>query len=230
MRRFVQFVGSLFLLAPFAAACASDKLRPSPTSLPGHYYLQGVTEVGSQLLLHASGKYKWMLSYGAEDMSSSGTWQLKENELVLTDNTRAAPVFRLMADDELRLRKAASEGSWVAIVGIPHVGPIADVDVRFETESGKTADAKSLPNGDAIVKMPASERWTRAGLRARANKGEWQWFDVPAPRAAARIVGFTVTNPEAFLPIAFSTLTLKREREGLVTDEGMLSRGVYVKR
>ena len=31
----------------------------------GHYYLNGVMEVGSELLLQPNGKFQWMLAVGA---------------------------------------------------------------------------------------------------------------------------------------------------------------------
>ena len=43
--------------------------------LAGHYYLQGVMEVGSELLLHADGRFEYFLAYGAYDESATGTWK-----------------------------------------------------------------------------------------------------------------------------------------------------------
>jgi hypothetical protein len=50
-----------------AAAC-----KPADPSLAGHYYLRGVMEVGSELLLHADGRFEYMLAYGALDELASG--------------------------------------------------------------------------------------------------------------------------------------------------------------
>jgi hypothetical protein len=40
----------------------------------GHYYLNGVMEVGSELLLQPNGKFQWMLAVGALDQYAEGTW------------------------------------------------------------------------------------------------------------------------------------------------------------
>ncbi|HEX9169561.1 MAG TPA: hypothetical protein VF886_11650 [Roseiarcus sp.] len=64
-----------------AAACA-----PADPALAGHYYLRGVMEVGSELLLHADGRFEYMLAYGALDELASGCWT--RNGGVVTLNVR----------------------------------------------------------------------------------------------------------------------------------------------
>lgn len=53
-------------------------------SLVGHYYLSGMREVGSELLLQSDGRFKWMLAYGSIDQGTSGTWQIVGTTLILT--------------------------------------------------------------------------------------------------------------------------------------------------
>jgi hypothetical protein len=56
----------------------------------GHYYLHGVTEVGSEMLLKPDGTFQWMLAYGAIDRSAHGHWHRSDNTLILdTDPARA---------------------------------------------------------------------------------------------------------------------------------------------
>jgi hypothetical protein len=43
--------------------------------LAGHYILQGVREVGSELLLKSDGSFEYMLTYGAADYWAKGTWR-----------------------------------------------------------------------------------------------------------------------------------------------------------
>ncbi|MBB3912219.1 hypothetical protein [Sphingomonas desiccabilis] len=57
-----------------------------PQGLPGHYYLSGMTEVGSELLLRGDGRYRWMLAYGALDLAVEGSW------------TRSGDMLTLVAD------------------------------------------------------------------------------------------------------------------------------------
>lgn len=65
----------------------------------GHYYLQGIYEVGSELLLKPDGHYQWMLAYGAVDQNSEGSWAIDGNELVLTPTLPRsnAPLFKPLA-------------------------------------------------------------------------------------------------------------------------------------
>lgn len=77
MRRLIP---ALMLLAslsapPFAIA-APEKAR--------HYYLQGVMETGSELLLRPDGRFQWYLSVGALDLFAEGRWVEAEGAILLT--------------------------------------------------------------------------------------------------------------------------------------------------
>jgi hypothetical protein len=211
------------------AGLAADLSAAQKAALPGHYYLQGATEVGSELLLKKDGSFQWMLAYGAVDQSAQGTWRVKGDKVVLsTGGPAKAPVIRLFRENEMNVRKAPADGTWVAIVGIPQVGPAPGMEVKFEARSGKSATAISDRNGDAIVKMPASEKWARSGVR-RAGQGEWQWLDMPAERAKARIAGIAIDDLASVAPAPFKTMELQSTKTGLTVDEASGFRGTYVK-
>lgn len=61
--------------APLAARDASP--------WPGHYYLQGVMETGSELLLQADGRFQWYLVYGALDLFAQGRWTQEGDRIIL---------------------------------------------------------------------------------------------------------------------------------------------------
>lgn len=229
MRRLL--LGLLALLASaFLSTASATKPANSAPNVAGHYYLSGMTEVGSELLLKPSGEFDWMLAYGAQDMVARGRWAWNGNTVVLTTSGNAKGAFRLFEEDELHVKKEPKAGSWVAIVGVPRTGPIEGVEVQFVARSGKTATAVSQPNGDAIVSMPAGEQWVRSGLRRAGGKDEWVWIDVPPARAAARIAGFAVTNWQEFIKPPFETLELRLEDGKLVVaDNPMGLRGTYSK-
>src|SRR5215470_11041488 len=65
---------ALGLLPLDAASPRSAGCAPADASLAGHYYLHGVMEVGSELLLKADGRFEYMLAYGALDELASGCW------------------------------------------------------------------------------------------------------------------------------------------------------------
>ena len=196
----------------------------------GHYYLSGMTEVGSELLLKKSGEFEWVLMYGATDMAAQGTWKRDGQRIVLTPHTPRPGKFRLFTESELSIKKDPRQGIWVAIVGVPATGPVAGIEVQFESASGRKATAVSGPNGDAIAQMPASETWKRAGLRRAGGKDAWTWFEVPAERARKRIAGFVVLNPGELQPAPFKTLSLSSSAGQLSVDENPMGlRGTYAK-
>jgi len=60
------------LRAAFAASSARAAVcAPADLSLAGHYYLRGVMEVASELLLKANGRFEYMLANGALDELAS---------------------------------------------------------------------------------------------------------------------------------------------------------------
>jgi hypothetical protein len=70
--------GQPALVAAFVLALlpvkASAACAPTDASFAGHYYLHGVMEVGSELLLKPDGRFEYMLAYGALDELASGCW------------------------------------------------------------------------------------------------------------------------------------------------------------
>lgn len=73
------------------AMCALQLLYVLPVhaetpreELLGHYYLSGVMEVGSELLLLPDGTYRWALAYGAVDQAHEGSWVSSGKTVTLT--------------------------------------------------------------------------------------------------------------------------------------------------
>jgi len=54
--------------------------------MTGHYYLRGVMEVGSELLLKPDGKFEFMLANGAADYWGRGSWKAVDGAVVLTSD------------------------------------------------------------------------------------------------------------------------------------------------
>ncbi|TPI45003.1 hypothetical protein FJW05_19815 [Mesorhizobium sp. B2-9-1] len=65
--------GALVLCMPVAA----NARQPGDARLAGHYYLNGVMEVGSELLLKNDGSFEFALAYGANDQYGKGCWVRK---------------------------------------------------------------------------------------------------------------------------------------------------------
>ncbi len=115
-----NFVAIVFLIC----ICFTGQAFPESTShLSGHYYLDGVREVGSELLLLPSGRYQWMLAYGAIDYNSEGNWSQKGDRVVLVADAlketktlfsfdKISPVIQwdvraeqLLQDDQFRIEE-----------------------------------------------------------------------------------------------------------------------------
>lgn len=93
----IRLQRSWLLLALMTIACtslASERTpataAPSPehadTALAGHYYLDGVIETGSELLLRSDGRFQWMMSYGALDQYAEGRWSRRGDRVLLQND------------------------------------------------------------------------------------------------------------------------------------------------
>ncbi len=89
---------------PDCAASVDCRADPRATAkavpqrdFSGHYYLSGIREVGSELLLHPDGTYEWFLAYGAMDQQSEGHWLREGDAITLTSNpiNKDTPIFSL---------------------------------------------------------------------------------------------------------------------------------------
>ena len=207
-------------------AAASPEAQP----LSGHYYLQGVREVGAELLLKPDGSFEWGMSYGAVDQYAQGRWTERAGKVeLLSAGPEKAPVFRPFRDEEFRIRRPAEDGTWLAIVGMPGVGPMPGVEVSFQDRSGKVLTAITDRNGDASVSAPAGETWTKAGLRRAEGKDAVQWLDVPAARSAQRLAAFAIDDAAYLSQPPFQNLTLTVRKDGKLEADDGSGRMVYAR-
>lgn len=70
------------------SVCKEVKFQQADQAWGGHYYLNGVMEVGSELLLQPDGKFKWILAYGALDQYAEGTWWKNGNCIGLKPDSK----------------------------------------------------------------------------------------------------------------------------------------------
>lgn len=73
---------ALFALSIFLAACASSH-ETLNKELAGHYYLQDVMEMGSELLLRTDGSFEAGMVYGSADGYAKGNWTQAGQRLTL---------------------------------------------------------------------------------------------------------------------------------------------------
>src|SRR5919109_3474907 len=88
-------LASMLVLASLASCqTASGSLggcTPGNPKLVGHYYLNGVMEVGSELLLKPDGSFEFMLAYGALDQYGKGCWRVEGKKVLVIPEGRSAP-------------------------------------------------------------------------------------------------------------------------------------------
>ncbi|WP_395448031.1 hypothetical protein ACHMW7_24525 [Aminobacter sp. UC22_36] len=89
-------LSALSLAAGLATAKACS---PGDAKLAGHYYLNGVMEVGSELLLRPNGSFEFMLAYGANDQYGKGCWVKRGSTVEVIPAGRSAASRRHTPDD-----------------------------------------------------------------------------------------------------------------------------------
>lgn len=73
-----------FILLAAAPAALAQACKPARADMAGLYTLRGVMEMGSQIMLHADGRFQYMLAYGAVDEIAEGCWQRVNDVVILT--------------------------------------------------------------------------------------------------------------------------------------------------
>lgn len=78
-------------ILPLAVFLATPALA-EPGGHAGHYYLRGVMETGSELMLREDGRFQWYLVYGALDLFAEGRWREEGGRVILTaEKTKDVP-------------------------------------------------------------------------------------------------------------------------------------------
>jgi hypothetical protein len=99
----VRPLAALILLATLfgcqSAGGASGSCSAGDPSRVGHYYLRGVMEVGSELLLKPDGSFEFMLAYGALDQYGKGCWRVDGNRVLVIPAGRSAPAAQYSIAD-----------------------------------------------------------------------------------------------------------------------------------
>lgn len=87
------------ILVGAASPAAAAGCKPGDASLAGHYYLRGVMEVGSELLLKKDGGFEFMLAYGANDQYGKGCWVRKGSTVEVIPAGRSSASTHHTPDD-----------------------------------------------------------------------------------------------------------------------------------
>lgn len=205
---------------PAEGEAAADAGTPDPAYV-GHYYLSGVMETGSELLLRADGKYEWYISYGAVDRYSKGRWGRRGKRVLLVADRPAidAPLFKADerfdwdSDAEKRLleqqyarqseqaaRRCPWAGSVVSAPSIPLLDPPppTEQDRRHAAESRERAEALR-GEADAAIRAAIAPQAEDAAIEA-AESAMARWHDA-AYKMEQAYKAAQLPVPELTLPI-----------------------------
>ena len=191
-------------------------------SLAGHYYLSGIREVGSEILLGPDARFQWMLAYGSLDQSASGTWQLDGTTVILTVDrvdpkrpvAKAGPLVPWDIDAENAMRRKALERRQDAVAEkCPFIASVAAMTSAptaalndAERDADKAKAFKSIPKATQI------ERSTR--MRAEAASAA----AVSETGSRARVIADAASAMEAWATAQLDLSDL-HSRAGLARPE-----------
>ena len=160
---------AIFRLGCAATAKGIDAGKPD-AGLAGHYYLSGVMETGSELLLKSDGQFDWFMSYGSVDQFAKGRWG-SDGKIVTLVPDRAAPDAPLFRTDERASWSSFAEGR---LVRLAHKQRVSDIEAKCPfLASGQYITTVSTPaamNGTVDPAAPA--RAEQSLITAKAARAE----------------------------------------------------------
>lgn len=161
---------------------------PDPAFV-GHYYLSGVMETGSELLLRADGSFEWFMSYGAVDQAAHGTWGREGKSIMLTTSPPTAdkPLFAFLevepwstkAEDEMLKRERDAKAQVVRDT-CPFL-----TDSWVSTPSSRMPDSTKQPPAELRQKA-ADTVLKEKNARSRVEMLARDVMALPASERAAR--------------------------------------------
>ncbi len=171
--------------APLAGQTMADPAPVADPALAGHYYLSGVHEVGSELLLRADGTFAWYMSYGAVDQQADGVWSRQGKAVVLRARLpdRSQPLYALLGTEgwseraERALREQRFEADVAAVQDrCPILGAVVTAPVMAPPLPGEEPDSLAALQDKAATALAAL-----TAARAAAEQAAAAAMATPAP-------------------------------------------------
>nr|WP_167381823.1 hypothetical protein [Novosphingobium panipatense] len=224
--------GCLILQAPMAGAQERDAKnlpnagRAIDPEFVGHYYLSGVMETGSELLLRADGSFEWYISYGALDQFAQGTWRREGEEIVLVapQPPKNRPLFANLDTQPWPAEAAQKTGLAVRVIDPKSGGDARGVRVALRFADG--AELEVVTSGDGMEPLPniPSSALVEATLSAPYVPG--QEVKVALPPVRSGVVRFSIDVDQVNAP-PFERMALRIDGKSLLPVE--LGRGRYTR-
>jgi uncharacterized cupin superfamily protein len=205
--------GCALALALVFQAAAGEK-----NPLVGHYYLQGVTEVGSDIVLRENGRFEYGAAMGGYEESAAGTWrQTPQGVTLKADRDERPPSFTFVAG---RASKDPDDkGSITVSVGNKAMGLVfSGMDVEFQFKSGKSFKGQTGRSGRLSLEGPfKGDKPTRVGIGYLREGVAMVWHDIQVP--AHNVFEFEF-NPGKLKAPLFDELELRVDKDALVRTMG----------
>lgn len=176
-----------------ADECPAAQFDPQAAPFAGHYYLSGLRETGSELLLRPDGRFQWMLAYGAVDQSAQGRWWRAGECIGLAPDPRSgqSPFVLLRPEDGGEVREMFDE--WRQYAPAEHRSklPVYVVEREYGMSTsgivatlrwadGQTRDA--VVDGGVALFAPRAAPPVALRLRhPELEPSEWIALDATAP-------------------------------------------------
>jgi hypothetical protein len=103
-------IQTIFLFITIQVLTLKTDAQLSAPALAGEYYLEGVMEVGSGILLKEDHTFQMFFTYGSLDKSGSGTWTVRDSTVILNSGARPANDFKLISS-----KKSGENGTTIKI-------------------------------------------------------------------------------------------------------------------
>lgn len=186
-------------LIVFFTLLSSGATEATMSDLPGKYYLEGVMEMGSILLLRPDQTFSGQIYFGNASGSANGAWVVEDGALILKPDSLSVPkpvVVKFESLSEIDLAKAealhhrykddgfdAARNNYVLTMyyaPTPILQILEPVTIYLAYTEGPPAEIHvDYFNADHIS-FPVDEKrlLNRIGFRKQGHSGAVQWFDV----------------------------------------------------
>ncbi|EFF74501.1 ankyrin repeat domain-containing protein [Achromobacter piechaudii] len=200
------------------AGAKSANKSAEATGLPGHYYLRGVREVGSELLLSSDGSFDYMMSYGAVDISARGAWRHDGRQVFLD----TPPIQPYSAVAGVRAEGKPAKPDQLTVRVFYRDRPVK-IDVAMSSSDADHGGAPRQSEGADGISAPIAP----GALRALAvfvplpSGARWHQVDISKLDAHARAIRIDLDVPEqaAGTPM-HKTFTVHKDGALIESDQG----------
>lgn len=207
---------ALLTLAATGLVGAEPVQAPSMRAISGHYYLQGVREVGAELLLSRDGRFEYGISYGGVDQQAQGKWSVQDQTVVLQTDIQSDARFGAISESTEVLAPYNEAGARPVLLVVEikssALGLVwSGAEISAEFSNGQVRNGVTGRDGMLGFDVRAEPEWQgltikRVGIAYPRRGVAQSWHVIQSPDTRSLSVEF---DPGRSLRPAFETLHLK---------------------